>query len=52
MQELKTAIYIFNSQDSLENVITYFDSLQQLYNWDLENEAVKQFLVLVSERFT
>ena len=52
MQELTTAIQNFNSQDSLENVITYFDSLQQLYNWDLENEAVKQFLVLVSERFT
>jgi hypothetical protein len=52
MQEYEIAIQQLNSSGSLESAMHYFISLQPLYNWDMENETVKQLLELVDRRYS
>jgi hypothetical protein len=51
MGEYTTAINQFNSSENLESALIYFDSLQKLYGWDIENETVKRLLDIVHRRF-
>ncbi|MGZ4034447.1 MAG: hypothetical protein ACXVPU_09270 [Bacteroidia bacterium] len=52
MQEYSIAIQQLNSAESLEAAMDYFSNLQMLYEWDVENETVKQLLDLVDRRYS
>lgn len=52
MQEYEVAIQQFNSSENIESAIVYFNSLKQLYNWDLEHDTVKRLLNLVERRYS
>ena len=50
--EYNIAINNFNTAESLESAMDYFNSLQQLYNWDTEDDTVKRLLDLVERRYS
>lgn len=52
MQEYEVAIQQFNSSENIESAMVYFNSLKQLYNWDLEYDTVKRLLNLVERRYS
>ncbi len=52
MQEYEIAIQQFNSSENMESATMYFNSLQKLYNWDLEHETVKRLLNLIERRYS
>lgn len=52
MQEYNIAIQQLNGAGSLESAMDYFSSLQQLYDWDMEKETVKQLVDLVDRRYS
>ncbi len=51
MQEYSVAIQQLNICDTYESAMLYFQSLQQLYNWDPKNETQKRLLELVDRRY-
>jgi hypothetical protein len=51
-EEYATAIQQLNVCENLESALLYFESIQKLYSWDLENETVKRLLDLVYRRFS
>ena len=52
MQEYNIAIQQLNGAGSLESAMDYFSNLQQLYEWDIEKETVKQLVDLVDRRYS
>ena len=52
MKEYDIALQQLNSSESAESAMNYFNSLQQLYNWDMENDTVKRLLTLVQRRYS
>lgn len=52
MQEYQVAIQQLNTAGTFESAMEYIESLQQLYNWDFENETVKRLLELVGRRYS
>lgn len=52
MQEYNIAIQQLNGAGSLESAMDYFATLQQLYEWDMEKETIKQLLDLVDRRYS
>ena len=52
MQEYSIAIHQLNGAGSLESAMDYFSNLQQLYEWDMEKETVKQLIDLVDRRYS
>lgn len=52
MQEYSIAIQQLNGAGSLESAMDYFSNLQQLYEWDMEKETVKQLIDLVDRRYS
>ena len=50
--EYNIAIQNFNSSESLESAVEYYNSLQNLYHWDIESETVKRLLDLVERRYS
>jgi hypothetical protein len=52
MQEYEIAIQQLNTAETIESASEYFMSLQQLYNWDSENETVKRLFDLVERRYS
>lgn len=52
MQEYSIAIQQLNGAGSLESAMDYFSNLQQLYEWDMEKETVKQLVDLVDRRYS
>ncbi|OFY84832.1 MAG: hypothetical protein A3F72_19535 [Bacteroidetes bacterium RIFCSPLOWO2_12_FULL_35_15] len=52
MQEYSIAIQQLNSCETLESAMDYFSNLQQLYEWDSENQTVKRLLDLVDRRYS
>ena len=52
MQEYNIAIQQLNSAESLESAMDYFSNLQQLYEWDIEKDAVKRLLNMVDRRYS
>jgi hypothetical protein len=52
MQEYNIAIHQLNTAETLESAMDYFDNLQQLYNWESENETVKRLLDIVDRRYS
>lgn len=52
MQEYNIAIQQLNGAGSLESAMDYFSTLQQLYEWDMEKETIKQLLDLVDRRYS
>lgn len=50
--EYNIAIENFNSSENLESAMEYFNSLQHLYNWDMEKESAKRLLNLVERRYS
>ena len=50
--EYNIAIQNFNSSESLESAMEYYNSLQNLYHWDIESETVKRLLDLVERRYS
>jgi hypothetical protein len=52
MQEYEIAIQQLNTAETLESASEYFMSIQQLYNWDSENETVKRLFELVERRYS
>ena len=50
--EYNIAIQNFNSSESLESALEYYNSLQNLYHWDIESETVKRLLDLVERRYS
>ena len=52
MQEYNIAIQQLNGAGSLESAMDYFSNLQQLYEWDMEKETVKQLIDLVDRRYS
>jgi hypothetical protein len=50
--EYDVAIQQLNAAGSIESAMDYFLSLQQLYNWDLENEVVKRLTDLIDRRYS
>lgn len=52
MQEYNIAIQQLNGAGSLESAMDYFSNLQQLYEWDMEKETVKQLVDLVDRRYS
>jgi len=51
MHEYDAAIHQLNVCESLESAMHYALNLQQLYNWDMENETVKRLLELIDRRY-
>jgi hypothetical protein len=51
MQEYEIAIQQLNTAETIESASEYFMSIQQLYNWDSENETVKKLFDLVERRY-
>jgi len=51
MQEYEIAIQQLNTAETMASAFDYFNSLQQLYNWDVEHETVKRLLELVERRY-
>ena len=45
-------VTVHNVCENLESALLYFESIQKLYSWDLENETVKRLLDLVYRRFS
>lgn len=52
MHEYDVAIQQLNSSENIDAAKIYFNSLQNLYNWDLENETVKRLLSIVEKRYS
>jgi hypothetical protein len=52
MQEYEIGIQQLNSSENIDSAMVYFNSLQKLYNWDLENETVKRLLSIVEKRYS
>ncbi|HLC82716.1 MAG TPA: hypothetical protein VJI69_02725 [Bacteroidia bacterium] len=52
MQEYSIAIQQLNGAGTLESAMDYFSNLQQLYEWDMEKETVKQLIDLVDRRYS
>jgi hypothetical protein len=52
MQEYEIAVQQLNTAETLESASEYFMSIQQLYNWDSENETVKRLFDLVERRYS
>jgi hypothetical protein len=52
MQEYHIAIQQLNASETLESAMDYFLNLQQLYEWNLENETVKRLLDLVDRKYS
>lgn len=52
IQEYEIAIQQLNTAETLESASEYFMSIQQLYNWDSENETVKRLFDLVERRYS
>lgn len=52
IQEYSIAIQQLNGAGSLESAMDYFSNLQQLYEWDMEKETVKQLVDLVDRRYS
>lgn len=52
IQEYSIAIQQLNSSEGLESAMDYFSNLQQLYEWDSENQTVKRLLDLVDRRYS
>lgn len=52
MQEYNIAIQQLNSAETIESAMDYFSSLQQLYDWNPDNETLKRLLDLVDRRYS
>ena len=52
MQEYSIAIQQLNGAGTLESAMDYFSNSQQLYEWDMEKETVKQLIDLVDRRYS
>src|ERR1035437_5958559 len=52
MLEYNIAIQQLNAAETLESAMDYFSNLQQLYEWDADNETVKRLLDLVDRRYS
>ncbi|HEY0030968.1 MAG TPA: hypothetical protein VGC65_09440 [Bacteroidia bacterium] len=52
MQEYNIAVQQLNTAETIESAMEYISSLQQLYEWDAENETVKRLLDLVDRRYS
>jgi len=52
MPEYNVAIQQLNTAETIESAMEYVENLQQLYNWDFENETVKRLLDLVDRRYS
>jgi hypothetical protein len=52
MQEYGIAIQQLNTAGSIESAMDYLSNLQQLYDWDIEKETVKQLFDLVDRRYS
>lgn len=52
MKEYEIAVQQLNTSETLESATAYFNSLQQLYNWDPESETVQRLQKLVQRRYS
>ena len=52
IQEYSIAIQQLNAAETLESAMDYFSNLQQLYNWDPENETMKRLVDLIDRRYS
>ncbi len=52
MQEYDIAIQQLNASENLDSAMVYFNSLQKLYNWDMEQDTAKRLLELVERRYS
>lgn len=52
MKEYDIALQHLNGADGMEPAMNYFNSLQQLYSWDMENDTVKRLQTLVQRRYS
>jgi hypothetical protein len=52
MQEYEIAIQQLNTAETIDSATEYFMSIQQLYNWNNENETVKRLFDLVERRYS
>jgi hypothetical protein len=52
IQEYEIAISQLNSAETLASAMEYFMNIQQLYNWDNENECVKSLYEIVERRYS
>jgi hypothetical protein len=50
--EYEIAVQQLNTAETIESASEYFMSIQQLYNWDSENETVKRLFDLVERRYS
>ena len=50
--EYNIAIQNFDTAETLESAIGYFNDLQQLYNWDMEDAITKRLLDMVERRYS
>ncbi len=51
-KEYDIAIQQLNTAETIESAMEYYISLQQLYNWDTDNETAKRLLELVDRRYS
>lgn len=51
-QEYAAAIQQLNSSGTLDSAMEYINNLQNVYNWDLENETVKRLVDFVIRRYS
>jgi hypothetical protein len=52
VQEFSIAIQQLNTAETIESAMEYINSLQQLYEWDMEKESVKRLIDLVDRRYS
>ena len=52
MQEYNIALQQLNNAETYESAMDYFSNLQQLYEWDIENETVKRLMDLIERRYS
>ena len=50
--EYNIAIQNFDTAETLDSAIAYFNNLQQLYHWDVEEAITKQLLDMVERRYS
>jgi hypothetical protein len=52
MQEYEIAVQQLNTAETLESAVEYFMNIQQLYNWNNDDETVKRLFELVERRYS
>lgn len=50
--EYDVAVHQLNSSANLDSALEYFSNIQLLYNWDAENQSMKDLFELVERRYS